>query len=165
MPALELQTACLEHISHTASLGVALFNRIKAVKVECRCTLFEQMFREGLLDVDPTFEVVRNEQVLSLGFFGEMISIEVTTGHEDKLTAKNALVSEEKVHLFECFIDWNSCINLFLSDAGQLSAKWCELRINCGLDICLIDRLNGFLFHVDNHNRELNDLLRIDWEV
>jgi hypothetical protein len=123
------------------------------------------MLREGLFDIDPAFEVVWNEEVLSLGFFSKMLSIKVATGHEDKFTAEQAFVSEEQVHLFECFADWNSCINLFLCDAGQLITERCELGVDGRLDICLIERLNDFLFDVNYYDRELNDLLRAHWVI
>ena len=51
------------------------------------------MHREGFLEVDPSLKVARNEKVLSLGFSGKMVPIEVTAGHEDKFSAKQALVS------------------------------------------------------------------------
>ena len=43
---------------------------------------------EGFLEVDPSFEVGRYEKVFMLSFSGKMISIEVTTRHEDELTGK-----------------------------------------------------------------------------
>ena len=69
------------------------------------------------------------------------------------------------MHLLKCFLDCNSSINLLLCDTCQLSTKWCELSIDRRLDISLIDSLNGFLFDVNDHNRELYDLLSGHWVV
>jgi hypothetical protein len=51
------------------------------------------MLWEGFLEINPSFKVGRNENVLSFGLSGKSISIEVTAGHEHKLTAKQALFS------------------------------------------------------------------------
>lgn len=67
------------------------------------------------------------------------------------------------MHFLKCFLDSNPCIDLLLCDTGQLGAKWCELSIDCRLDICLIDRFDSFPFDVNDHDRELDDFLSRHW--
>ena len=53
------------------------------------------MLREDFPEVDPAFKVARDEKVLSLSFSFNLITIEVTCRHEDKLGAKQALIAKE----------------------------------------------------------------------
>lgn len=50
---------------------------------------------EGLLDIDPSTEVIWHKELLELSFSFERVAVKVTTGHEHEFRLKDALFAEE----------------------------------------------------------------------
>ncbi len=51
------------------------------------------MYGEGLLEIDPSLEVIRFEEFFLFGFARQCIAIEVTTRHEDEFASEKTLLS------------------------------------------------------------------------
>eukprot|EP00354_Favella_ehrenbergii_P008105 CAMPEP_0170462982 /NCGR_PEP_ID=MMETSP0123-20130129/8268_1 /TAXON_ID=182087 /ORGANISM="Favella ehrenbergii, Strain Fehren 1" /LENGTH=143 /DNA_ID=CAMNT_0010728307 /DNA_START=449 /DNA_END=880 /DNA_ORIENTATION=+ len=119
------------------------------------------MRRESLLEVDPPFEVVRDEELLGFGFAGERVSIEVSTRHEDEFTREHTLLTKPHMDLLEGVADVDAAVDCLLCNAGELSAEIRQLRVNCRLDIGVESGLDSARFDVEQNDRELDDLLRL----
>jgi len=142
-------------------LRTAVLDCLGSGKVQLGFAGIESVNRERLLQIDPPLQVVGDEEMLLLSFTGKGISVEVAARHEDKLTAIKPLLAEEHVHLLKCFGDIDATIHLLLGDASQLGAEGSQCGVKRGLDVGLEHRLDGLSAHVDNHDWELYDFLRL----
>jgi len=77
--AFEFQAAEFKHMSHSTDLCLALSNRLCACEVESWLRFIILIDREGLLEVDPSFEIVGDEQLLCFGFSRQCVAIKVAT--------------------------------------------------------------------------------------
>ena len=77
--AFKLEASSLKHPFHSSSLGLAILDSLCGCPVES-CLLSVELIRwEGFLEVDPSFEIVRNEELFGLLFSLKMIAVKVTT--------------------------------------------------------------------------------------
>jgi len=86
---------------------------------------------EHLFQVDPSIEVVWQGKSFELRFSLKLVSIEITTAHEDELGAEQ--LGNRFVELVKCLrqggVGWS--VGHLVCDASQLGAEWIQFWFHC----------------------------------
>ena len=120
---LQLQSTNFKHLFHAPYGWLAPLDGAHLREVICLLALVKHMNGESFLEIDPSAQVVWNEELFLLGLSYEMISIKVTTRHKNEFFAEHTLLAQEHVQLLQRFLDGNAAVDLILGYSGQFGAK------------------------------------------
>jgi len=123
MFAQQFHIQVLKHRFHPSGQRLHLVNSVRMVEVNFNLTLLNQVSRKHLFQVDPSLHEIGNSDIFARSLFLQVIAIKVTTRHEDKFRFEDAKILQERLNVLNGFRQFNSIVNLFLCDPGQLGAK------------------------------------------
>lgn len=113
---LKFEATEVKHIGHSTYWRLS---HILDVLYEINWFRFvKQMHREDLLQVDPSLHVVRHVHLLVQCLAAHLIAVEVTARKQHEFTLEHAQVLKEYVHTVHCLTEWQTGVNLCLSDSG-----------------------------------------------